>query len=84
MSENSTNHEIKDHAANVIVCDIEGGEIDLLTHADLSTIDKIVMAIHYHINRFLTKKTIRKLIYTGFDINFDLSAYSIVTCERPT
>jgi hypothetical protein len=74
--------EIKKHKANVLVCDIEGGEIDLLTKADLTGINKIVMEIHYHVDRPATNKMIRKLIYDGFDIDFSLSAYSIVTMRR--
>jgi FkbM family methyltransferase len=75
-------YEIKKHKANVLVCDIEGGEIDLLTKADLTGIEKIVMEIHYHVDRPATDKMIRKLIYDGFDIDFSLSAYSIVTMRR--
>jgi FkbM family methyltransferase len=68
--------------ANVLVCDIEGGEIELLEQADLTGIDKILMEIHYWAGRESVNRLLRKLIMTGFSINFDMSAYSIVTLHR--
>ena len=74
--------EIFKFRANTLVCDIEGGEIDLLTLADLRGVDKILLEIHYWAGREEINKLIRKLILDGFSINFDLTFRSIVTLCR--
>lgn len=35
------------HQANFLICDIEGGEVDLLLDADLSGLDTILIETHY-------------------------------------
>lgn len=74
--------EIIAFGANALICDIEGGEIELLELADLSSIDKILMEIHYWAGRERVNKMIRKLILDGFTVDFDLSHRSIVTMHR--
>ena len=74
--------EIFKFHANVLICDIEGGEIDLLTLADLRGIEKILLEIHYWAGREQINKLVRKLILDGFTINFDLTFRSIVTLRR--
>jgi FkbM family methyltransferase len=74
--------EARNFTANALVCDIEGGEIELLGSADLSGFNKILMEIHYWAGREAINKMIRKLILDGFSIDFDNSFGSIVTMHR--
>ena len=37
----------KAHRAKVLICDIEGGEVDLLMQSDLARIKKIIIETHY-------------------------------------
>jgi FkbM family methyltransferase len=74
--------EIAEFRANTLVCDIEGGEIELLSLANLRGIDKILMEIHYWAGRERINQMLRKLILDGFSVNFDLSFRSIVTLQR--
>ena len=53
-------HEIRAFRANCLVCDIEGGEIDLLTNANLIGIDRIMIEIHYWAGRLLINKLISR------------------------
>ncbi len=50
--------------------------------ADLSGFDRIMMEIHYWAGREAINKLMRKLIFDGFTVNFDLSAHSIVCFHR--
>lgn len=43
------NEVLRDRAITCIVCDIEGGEVDLLSGADLAGVDRIVVELHDHI-----------------------------------
>jgi FkbM family methyltransferase len=75
---------IERHGANVIVCDIEGGEGDLLIGADLTGIRAILMETHYwSIGRKRTDEMIRSLVTSGFDINLDLVGNHVMVLERP-
>jgi hypothetical protein len=40
-------NEVETHRANVLICDIEGGEVDLLMRSDLGGITKIIIETHY-------------------------------------
>jgi FkbM family methyltransferase len=76
-------HEIAAHRANVLIIDIEGGEIDLLDGADLSPIRLIIMETHYWAAGVeATDKMIRDLIYQGFNIDVSLSRYGVVVLRR--
>jgi FkbM family methyltransferase len=75
-------HEIQAFRANCLVCDIEGGEIDLLTNANLIGIDRIMIEIHYWAGRSLINRLLRKLIFDGFSIDFDLSLRSVLALHR--
>jgi FkbM family methyltransferase len=68
--------------ANVLVCDIEGGEIDLLLGADLSGFEKIMMEIHYWAGREDINRLMHKLVVSGFIVDFDFSADSVVVLHR--
>ncbi|MDR3520674.1 MAG: FkbM family methyltransferase [Acidocella sp.] len=74
--------QIEQFGANVLVCDIEGGEVELLEHADLTGINKILMEIHYSPGREVVNRMLRKLILSGFNFNLDLTSHSIVTLHR--
>lgn len=43
------NKLLRDRAITCIVCDIEGGEIELLKGADLASVDRVVVELHDHI-----------------------------------
>ena len=45
----SLNEILRDRAITCIVCDIEGGEVELLKGADLAGVDRIVVELHDHI-----------------------------------
>lgn len=68
--------------ANVLICDIEGGEIDLLTHADLSCFDKILMEVHHWAGREAINRLIRKLVFDGFSIDLELTGNATVVLHR--
>lgn len=73
---------IEAHRANFLICDIEGGEADLLLQADLSLIDTIIIETHYWAaGKRAISDLIRKFISEGFDIDLDLSAHH-VSCFR--
>ena len=76
-------HEIAAHRANVLIIDIEGGEIDLLDRADLSPIRLIIMETHYWaVGAKATDRMIRRLIYQGFDIDVSISRDGVVVLRR--
>lgn len=75
--------KIAEHRANVLICDIEGGEADLLDGADLGPIRLILMEIHYGTaGRQRLNDMIRYLVATGFDIDFDHSGQGVVVLAR--
>jgi FkbM family methyltransferase len=75
--------EIEIHRANVLICDIEGGEVDLLLHSDLKGIKKIIMETHYGwVGEQETDEMIRKLIVDGFSIHLGLSGQHVTTFRR--
>jgi FkbM family methyltransferase len=74
--------QAREFGANTLICDIEGGEVELLELADLTGFDKILVEIHYWSGRQAINRMIRKLIFDGFSINFDISFGSIVSLHR--
>jgi FkbM family methyltransferase len=75
--------EIRSFEANVLVCDIEGGEVDLLMQADLSGIRLIVMEIHYwSVGRPRTDALIRRLILEDFALDLMQSGSGIAVLRR--
>jgi FkbM family methyltransferase len=76
--------EIRKHRATVLVCDIEGGEVDLLMQADLSDIRLIIMETHYwSAGEAATDAMVRKLVLDGFDIHLRYSGRHILVLRRP-
>jgi FkbM family methyltransferase len=75
--------EICAHAANVLICDIEGGEIELLEQADLSGIRLIILETHCRDSgEAATDAMMRKLIVEGFSLHLGLSSDYIVVLRR--
>jgi FkbM family methyltransferase len=74
---------IRSHDANVLICDIEGGEAKLLMQADLVGIRLIIMETHYWAaGEAITDAMMRKLIIEGFAIHLGYSGYHIVVLRR--
>ncbi len=75
--------EIEAFGANVLICDIEGGEVDLLTGADLSALRLIVLETHYWAQgETATDAMVRELILNGFAIHLEASAWSVLALRR--
>jgi hypothetical protein len=75
--------EIEAHRANVLICDIEGGEVDLLMQSDLTGIRKIIIETHYgFVGESETEEMMRKLISDGFSIHLGLSGQNVTTLRR--
>jgi len=75
--------KLREHRANVLICDIEGGEADLLDGADLETLRLILLEIHYwSVGKNKINNMIRYLVTKGFNINFTYSGGSMVVLER--
>jgi FkbM family methyltransferase len=75
--------QIMHHNANVIICDIEGGEVDLLTKADLSGIRLIILETHYWAaGEADTDYMIRKLVLDGFSIDLGRSGSHVYALRR--
>jgi FkbM family methyltransferase len=75
--------EIQRHRANVLVCDIEGGEAALLLDADLANIRMIILETHYPaVGRQKIDGMVRYLIAEGFNINLDYSSGHILLLDR--
>src|SRR5579862_3589983 len=75
--------EISSHSANVLICDIEGGEIELLTQANLTGIRLILMETHYWAaGETTTDNMIRKLILEGFSIHLGHSGHHVIVLRR--
>ena len=74
---------VSKHGINVLVCDIEGGEAELLTGADLSGIQLIIIETHYWAcGRHKIDVMIRFLLQNGFNINLDHTGVHVVVLDR--
>jgi FkbM family methyltransferase len=74
--------ESRGFGANVLICDIEGGEIDLLQSADLTGYSDILMEVHNWAGRKEINKLVRKIILDGYCLNLDLSGQAIACFHR--
>jgi FkbM family methyltransferase len=75
--------EIRDYKANVLLLDIEGGEVELLLNADLTGIRAIMMETHYGlVGETSTDIMMRKLIQEGFNIHLGSSGANVVLLRR--
>jgi len=78
----SLEDEIRSLRANVLLIDIEGGEVDLLSGADLTGIEKIAVELHHNfVGEERTNLMLRFLMAEGF--NFDqLTGYQLAVLRR--
>lgn len=75
--------EIAAHRANVLICDIEGGEIDLLTEADLAGIRLIIMEVHPSaVGEAAVDALISAFFAQGFGVNFYYSGRGVAVLRR--
>lgn len=75
--------EIERHAADVLICDIEGGEADLLTEADLSCLKTIIMETHYwSAGEKAIDRMVRNIITKGFDLHLGHSGGHVLLFRR--
>jgi FkbM family methyltransferase len=79
----SLEQEIAAHGADVLICDIEGGEVALLTGADLSGIRMIILETHYWaVGEALTDAMMRNLIMQGFSLHLRASGQEVLLLRR--
>lgn len=75
--------EIARHRAQVLVIDIEGAEVELLSEGDLTGIEAIIMETHYRkAGVRATNVMIAKLIAQGFRLDLRASASEVVHLFR--
>jgi FkbM family methyltransferase len=71
--------EIRKLDANVILCDIEGGEIELFDGADLSGVDLIILETHnFFVGEAATGAMIKNVMLQGFSLHQATTANLIV------
>jgi FkbM family methyltransferase len=74
---------IEAHRANVLVCDLEGGEVELLPDADLSAIRLIIMETHYWaVGELPTDDMMRRLIQNGFSVHLGFSHTQYIALRK--
>lgn len=77
--------EIKKFGATCMICDIEGGEAQLLNGAKLDNIRFIVMETHYGaVGEKAIDEMIGYLIGQGFSLHLGLSAGQVIVLRRHT
>lgn len=75
--------EIARHRANVLLMDVEGAEADILSHADLTGIDHIMMETHYKkVGREPIDRMMRQLYSKGFVLNLSKIYGTVVHMDR--
>ena len=75
--------EIAAHKASALVCDIEGGEADLLMGADLAGVRLIIMETHYWAGgRGRVDAMVKYVQDQGFSLNLELTAAHILVLDR--
>jgi FkbM family methyltransferase len=75
--------QIESHRATALICDIEGGEVDLLTDAELPDIRLIIMETHnWAVGPQSTNAMMRRLIGNGFNIDLEHTANAIAVLYR--
>lgn len=81
----SASEYIHKHSINVLVLDIEGGELDLFRHLDLGGVEKIIMEIHPNVfGQAGTREIFNILDRNNFSYNAPNSAGPVVTFEKIT
>jgi FkbM family methyltransferase len=75
--------ELEKFQANVMLCDIEGGEVDLLSGADLRGVKLIIMETHYWaVGEKKTDEMMRYLISIGFSLHLGESGNHACVLRR--
>jgi FkbM family methyltransferase len=75
--------QISAHRATALICDIEGGEVELLTDADLTGIRLIIMETHnWAVGAKSTDAMMRALIVSGFNVDLHHSGNGIAVLYR--
>lgn len=75
--------QIEQHRANVLICDIEGGEIELLMQADLTGIGLIVLETHpWSVGEEATAALIGRLTETGFAVESRSARTNVLVLRR--
>jgi len=75
--------EIDSHQANVLICDIEGGEAELLMNSNLSGIKLIIMETHYWAaGEARIDSMVRQLYVDGFAIHLRHSGNEVLVLRR--
>jgi FkbM family methyltransferase len=77
--------EIEAFGANVLICDIEGGEVELLNGADLSALRLLILETHYWAKgEAAIDAMMRELILTsGLALHLEASARGVMALRRP-
>lgn len=74
---------IDDFGPNVLVMDIEGLEVEILEQADLRSIEKIIVEIHYDkAGRRRTNAAVLGLLSRGFEIDFENTRSGVILASR--
>jgi FkbM family methyltransferase len=75
--------QIQAHGATVLICDIEGGEIELLIGADLKGLRLIIMEVHnWAVGAQSTDAMMRWLVVNGFNVDLRNTGGDIVILSR--
>lgn len=75
----------KDFSPTVLICDIEGGELELLRHAPLDGLRAIVMEFHPGVYDRTGMQECKQILRdAGFERQDDLSTRTVWTCLRPS
>lgn len=71
------------HAPSVIIIDVEGAEYDLLRHADLSTVDKLLVEFHTrYIGVTKVSELVASLLQRGFLLQLERSIGEVLYFSR--
>ena len=66
------------HRATAMICDIEGGEVELLIGADLTGIRLIIVAVHgWAVGGDAINSLMRQLIMSGFNVDLQYSGNGV-------
>jgi hypothetical protein len=69
--------------ANVLICDIEGGEVALLGDADLGALRLIILETHvWAVGEARTDALVRKLVGDGFVPDLEVSGQGVTAFRR--
>jgi hypothetical protein len=75
--------EVRAHGANVLICDIEGGEVPLLTNADLSSFRLLIVETHAWLaGEAATDAMVRALVLSGFNVDLANTGQQMLVMRR--